>query len=90
MVAEKTPDPRVAVRWVTTPHGWVYVSDRGRDDPAVVLSRCPSPWCSAPTTITSASSWAAISQDCLRARICTASRTHPIGLNGISHGRWPR
>lgn len=36
-MAEKTPDPGAAVRWVTTPHGSVYVSDRGRDDPAVVL-----------------------------------------------------
>jgi pimeloyl-ACP methyl ester carboxylesterase len=37
VVAEKSLDPEVDARLVTTPYGRVYVSDRGGDEPAVVL-----------------------------------------------------
>jgi len=37
VVTEKNPDPEVAIRSVTTLHGRVYVRDRSRDEPAVVL-----------------------------------------------------
>ena len=37
MVREKSLDPEVAARLVTTPHGLVYVRDRVGDEPAAVL-----------------------------------------------------
>ena len=37
VVTEKSLDSEVAARLVTTPHGLIYVSDRGGDEPAVVL-----------------------------------------------------
>jgi haloalkane dehalogenase len=37
VVTEKSLDPEVAARLVTTSHGRIYVSDRGGSEPAVVL-----------------------------------------------------